>query len=463
AATVWVAFLTALRLFPKRPWRAVTAAAVVAFHPQMVCLSSCVNNDAGMTLAAALLWLFAVRVAYDGVGPRLGAAIGATAAVALLCKSNAAAAVLGVAVVGCGRALQHPGERRRTALAVATAAGVGLLASAPWLAWSWFQHGSLLGVDVHRDWWFAFLHRHGVKQDFLTFENAPWFIDFTWRSFWGGFGYCQTWLSGKSFLWIGRTSVAAGLGLIARGCFPRTGALRRRGDGVIAAAFLGGTAAAVALHASHSVEFGLAPQGRYLFSALIPILFAYTFGLAWFLESIGRRSLFCLIGAVTAAAGMAWIEADAIKAERRSNRVAQIDPQVRAELLGYGGAPMYSRGDAPDRHVVGEGSTADDRGALLACLGENAGVVLYRGPGVSGLVVEMECREGSPGGSRLVARSLGQEGGERTLPFQQLGRGFFRYRFDLSGVVDSGAGVELVLHPSDTECLVKIHRFQIVP
>lgn len=95
------AFLTVRELAPRRDWLAVAAGLLVAFQPMVSFMFGVVNNDAGVNAAAALLVFLLIRGLRRGLSLPLAVGLGATLALVPALKATGAAlypaAIVGIA------------------------------------------------------------------------------------------------------------------------------------------------------------------------------------------------------------------------------------------------------------------------------------------------------------------------------------------------------------------------------
>jgi hypothetical protein len=101
ASAAACAFLTVRELLPRHEWAALAAGLVVALQPMFAFISGSLNNDAGVNAAAALLVFLLVRGLRRGLSIPLALAIGAVLAVMPLLKGTGyavyPAAAIGIA------------------------------------------------------------------------------------------------------------------------------------------------------------------------------------------------------------------------------------------------------------------------------------------------------------------------------------------------------------------------------
>lgn len=145
-------FLLVQELVPRPRWPAVAAGLLVAFQPMFAFISGMVNNDAGVSAAAALVLYLVVRALRRGLTLRLAAALGVAAVVLPLMKGSglflAPAIVVGLA--GAVLRTRRARERVRRPLAALVAAGATTAAVAIVLSAA-LQHSA----DPTRPGWFA--------------------------------------------------------------------------------------------------------------------------------------------------------------------------------------------------------------------------------------------------------------------------------------------------------------------
>lgn len=124
--TVLAVFLFLRELFPGSPWTWTVGALGVAFQPLFAFISTGVNNDSGLYLASALLFLALARTLRRGLTTRRAIAIGAVVGAGLITKLTFVAFVPAVTLAFGLLLLRERDDRwavvRMAALAVAVAA-----------------------------------------------------------------------------------------------------------------------------------------------------------------------------------------------------------------------------------------------------------------------------------------------------------------------------------------------------
>jgi 4-amino-4-deoxy-L-arabinose transferase-like glycosyltransferase len=274
--TVGFAFLTARQLFPTDRQLPVVAALVVAFLPQFAFTGAYVNNDALAVLeSAATVWLLA-RLHWEHPTARQLVALGALAGALVITKYT----VYPVALVGVLAPLvsvvRRPRELARRGLLIASA---GLVVSGWWFVRNWMLYRELIPGRVIADAKAAaggnalFVPaNHGMG--FLTLSTDTDFWSVTLRSFFGVFGFMDIYMDAHLYWLALGLAALAGIGLIAR---LLRGAVRRE---LWLAAAVGAVLTVLTAFSTLAISvYGeYAPQGRYLFGALVPSAIALAAG-----------------------------------------------------------------------------------------------------------------------------------------------------------------------------------------
>lgn len=211
-ATVLLAYLTALTLFPGDGFIALGAASFVAFQPQISYESAMVNNDiAGIATYSLLLYLL-IRGIRRGFTWRLASMIGLAFGLGLLFKST----TLTIAPVIAFAMVAGVGWRRVREWAVKgslVGAIAGLLVL-PWYLFLYRTYGNFSGLDQIAALQWAYTYRGETPPTIL---GLLWNRDFgraRWAETWGEFGWRLIHLRSSLLLVIGVPCVIALLGLV---------------------------------------------------------------------------------------------------------------------------------------------------------------------------------------------------------------------------------------------------------
>ncbi len=319
AGIVLLAYGIARRIFPARPALALGAAAFVAFLPQHLATVSQVGNDvlAELLFAAVLYVLVGWVVGHperrrhavpaeskDAWIPWL---LGLLLGLILITKTTAYIAVplAGVALLWRWRRKRATGAAiARDLLAVALPAA---LIALPWYARNVWAYGwpDILGLRRHDE---IVVGQMRTPEFIAQFGVAAYWrrtVEWTFKSFWGVFGWMGVWLDSRFYLLVALLSGTA-LGGFALRVLPF---LTRRSVPATAkcrAAWLLSLSALLTLlaYAWYNLTF-LQHQGRYLFTALIPLALAYAWGWDAALRPRNARLLTAAL-AVFAVALAAW-------------------------------------------------------------------------------------------------------------------------------------------------------------
>jgi hypothetical protein len=288
ALLLFVIHWAAQALAPDRPWLALGATAFVAFLPMHIAMSAAVNNDTLAELILATILLLAVRyvkleavVPGHGADTRLLILLGVTTGLALVTKSSIYVALpLVLLAVGLKVFWLEDGSLWR-----GTKAGTAYLLPAIGLALPWW----LRNMAVYGSTDFLGLGRHNavVAGQLTTAEFVAGtgfgqllhdFFFTSFRSFWGQFGWMGVLVDERIYQALAILSALAivGFGLWALRTW-RGRAERTRRQWATGSLLLVSGGLTLASYAWYNTQF-LQHQGRYLFTALVPISLAVALG-----------------------------------------------------------------------------------------------------------------------------------------------------------------------------------------
>jgi 4-amino-4-deoxy-L-arabinose transferase-like glycosyltransferase len=287
--TALCAFLTVRELAPTRQWLAVGAGLLVAFHPMAAFMSGVVNNDAGVNAAAALLIFLLVRGLRRGLTVPLGLALGATLALLPAMKATGTALYPAAAVGILGMVWRRHGRADLAPYGALAGAALGALVlrrvvtsalEAPSVAAGQTAGSASVGgtvsrileqPDVYASYtWQMFLPRLPFMND-LHVQKWPAFDVFI-EGGWAAFG----WLVIRFPQWVYLVIVALSLAMAAlcvAAVVRHRPAARRLGWelAVLVVAVAGVVAGVEGAYFTGSPRAVPAEQGRYVFTALVPL------------------------------------------------------------------------------------------------------------------------------------------------------------------------------------------------
>ncbi|HHB89686.1 MAG TPA: DUF2142 domain-containing protein [Anaerolineae bacterium] len=307
-ALCWL-WLAVRRLFPRRPRLGLLAVGFAAFLPMHVAMNASINNDAlAEFFIAVVMWRLLGHVMESATSGRAWAITGAMVGLALLTKFQTYfLAPLALGVWGWQVMDGMRGARAwRTAMALLLPM---LLLPLPWWLRNMAHYGPTdpFGLDRHAavvvgqprtvDWiasqgWSAFLDR---------------FVTFTFRSFWGVFGWMGVFMDARIYMLLTLLS-----GLILAGVFFQLWRWRKgmlqlrpvqiRGGWLLLAQLVAVTGAFL----WYNLDF-VQHQGRYLFPALLPISLLAAAGLMGVFSVEGSRWGMTAVGVYfIAILGLGW-------------------------------------------------------------------------------------------------------------------------------------------------------------
>ncbi len=277
AGVVWLIGMAVRHLFPRRPDLAVLTAGFAALLPMHLAMMAAINND-GLSelLIAAVVVRLLMHLRHPEGEPRAWLGTGLLTGLALMTKFQAYILVPLVATVWLWQVVRGTPALRN---AMAWLAPM-LLVPLPW----WLRNGLVYGLNDPLG-----LQRH---EAIVTGQprTAVWIAqfgpaayverlgEFTFKSFWGVFGWLGVFLDGRVYALLGLLSLLVVAGWIGQGVHrhrqAELTAWQRRG-----LVLLGGQALlVVAGYVWYNLDF-VQHQGRYLFPGLLP--FSLGFALGW--------------------------------------------------------------------------------------------------------------------------------------------------------------------------------------
>jgi len=195
---------------------AVAAAGFAGFLPMHLAMVASVNNDAlAAVVVPALLWLSLRRAAGRGRARPFAALAGALAGLTLLTKLTAYPAVLLPALAELLRA-DPSRSRRARARAAVLPVFLGVAIAAPWFVRNMLVYGIAdpFGLSAHNaavtgqprtvDW----IAEHGLT------AYAERTVGFTFKSFYGVFGWLGVFLDARIYAALAAVTVVAALGFL---------------------------------------------------------------------------------------------------------------------------------------------------------------------------------------------------------------------------------------------------------
>jgi len=288
AGVVLLAYAIARRLAPRRGHLALATAAFVAFLPQHLATVSQVGNDvlAELLFAVVLYILIGQVLAPAAAGRRSSAILGILLGLILITKTTAYIAVALAAGVLIWRWRRLRVGWRPMLLEAALVVGPLALIALPWYARNLAVYGwpDFLGLIRHDQivvgqtrtgeflaqvGWAAYLRRA---------------IEFTFKSFWGVFGWLGVFMDSRIYFALALLSGLAAAGAIMRverqtsnvkhhvSHFTFHVSQRRAFLLLLSSVLL-----TLLTYVWYNTQF-VQHQGRYLFTALIPLAFAFAVG-----------------------------------------------------------------------------------------------------------------------------------------------------------------------------------------
>ena len=294
ALTILFIWLGARRFFEERPRAALLAVGFVAFLPMHIAMTASINNDAmAELLIAAVMFRLLGALRSQGAAPAQWAFTGLLVGLGLLTKFQAYILIPLVGMVWLWLIWQDARAQRLAAsswLGGAALALPALLLGAPWWLRNVRLYGfpDLFGLDRHN----AVVVGQPRTADWIAVQGWGAYLDrllsFTFRSFWGVFGWMGVFMDARVYLFLTLFSllILAGLAWLALSG-RRSLALSRFQKEALALLFLHLSLVAAA-YFWYNLSF-VQHQGRYLFPALLPISILVAAGLLAIFSPAGSR------------------------------------------------------------------------------------------------------------------------------------------------------------------------------
>jgi 4-amino-4-deoxy-L-arabinose transferase-like glycosyltransferase len=301
ALTVAFTYLLAREVFPERAGLVASAAAVVAFNPQFLFISSAINNDAAAsTFSTIAIWLL-VGGLRRGYTYRRSAILGGGVGLAALSKVSALALVpfvilaigfrmklLSGWVIGgqtdkarTSRAGPRQGDRfRRFAVHCTLFVALVLAVSGWWYGRNAVMYGDPFGLGTHLETWWAHEEPLSAAQIWAQLPSIE-------RSFWAAFGWGNVHLPWVFYIFTRVATRLALVGLLVWGVRAAQ-AGDRPGPRAWSLGLLALWVVVVFAALLRWMQLVEAALGRLLFPAIGPIAVLMTWGLSQLTSTVMR-------------------------------------------------------------------------------------------------------------------------------------------------------------------------------
>ncbi len=279
AGAIYFCWAATRQLAPTHPQWAVATAALVALLPQVCFNAAGAGNDSSVLcfgMAAFYSWFRALR---DPMFDRWGGRMGVITGLAILSKLSGAVLLPGLALVIVFRAVGRLGQaadgRQRVLYGVQQAVGAGLgllLVCGLWVLRNLWVYGEPSGTTAI----FQYYQGKFALVQFTSPLVVQMFVQTTWRTFSGWFGWMNVPMPQPFYLQVGYIAVVltalSALAMLVRA--PLSTLLRQA---ILIMSLVGLTLLASYVQFTTAVAAQL--QGRYLFLALLPLALLATAGL----------------------------------------------------------------------------------------------------------------------------------------------------------------------------------------
>lgn len=326
AVTVAAAYGTGRVIFPARPRVALALAALVAFNPMFTQMSAAINSDNLITTLSAVIFLvLAWGIRSQQPGPRWQMLLGILIGAGLLTKPTIVTAVVASGVTLVWLAWKQPSHRWRTFFAYELRVGGAALIVSGWsFVRNWMLYGDPTGLSVigsrpHDSYLAVAFHDTGTLWQ-MIFHDTYGFLPFLpslFKGFWGYFDHFELQMPEHIYTLLLVLCIGSMLGLLvgliklvlAHGHSGKDSILRKDAqahrpdnepNSITSHSPVSGTmdsnslrpasllmlvgigaiyitlALVLVINACYRIDYQ--PQGRYLFSSLVPVMLMLVVG-----------------------------------------------------------------------------------------------------------------------------------------------------------------------------------------
>jgi len=263
--TMLAAYAFLRRLLPRHPRIALATAAFVGLLPMNLSQAASVTNDTLLELVAAVVLLICGQIAATpqaASGRTLRVLfLGLILALGLWTKTNAVVLVAGALAVFAGLAGLRRVEPRQAAVEAGLLIATVVILAIPLYVRNTIVYGDPMATSIFR----VYFH-----SDHIGLSSIPVAAQITFMSFWGCFDSMNLYYPGIVYLVLDAVVLVAAYG------FWR--AVRNRPISSLAVALWTVTVATVLLYVAFNRTY-FQPQGRYLYTALVPLALGFIVGL----------------------------------------------------------------------------------------------------------------------------------------------------------------------------------------
>lgn len=345
AGTVVLIWATTRQLFPNRLELAVGAAALVAFNPMFIFITSSVHDDALANLVSVAILFVTVQILTRPMTTRRAVVLGILIGLGFITKLTCLL-VLPTAFLALAWKVfvdwSETGWRRAVGW-ITIVMAVALLVGGWWFIRNIFLYGEPTSMVRQMNVW-------GMRENAPNLRAAAGDLDHLHDSFWGVFGYGQIPLPRWVYALARLTGLVALGGLVLFWIRRRAGVVAWERPSVVLLILLSAPLVALGANFARMTMSAAANFGRYLFGSLGALAPMYVLGISEWVSTRQRNKLVLGISLVMLALvifALVGVLAPAYAPPPRYRSMEEVSPQVPldvsypqlARLVGYDTAP----------------------------------------------------------------------------------------------------------------------------
>lgn len=281
---IWLGFRISVKMFPNDRLLQAFVPAILAMLPQLTFVSAYTNMDAFASLTSALVLYLLFKQKGSEWDFKSCLILGLSLGLLMLSKINAYI-LLPIALAWFALTQEKFKNALKKAVLIV---GTALILISPWFTWNYIKYGDILGLSIQKQLMKEASPAYKlIAYDLKTLLFETKWLQTTFKSFWGLFDWMYLTLPNFFYATVALLSAAAifGFGIHFFKLAPVT--LKKQRLAYFTLIIIPLTALILSL--IFSLKSDYQPQGRYLFTAIIPIFVIFAIGINRLIPSKLKR------------------------------------------------------------------------------------------------------------------------------------------------------------------------------